>query len=149
MRATRTSLLLRVRLLKPCSDLARLVHASGRCRLPRPWMGMRRATTYRGGFCVSRAGHEERGRQANSAPSRKQRAHSHGAPLPKINTLVARSRGPSGETNHIVTTSKYRQRVRSLFKLAVYYVLSPENGRTNLLFNKNTTRKPATVHQWR
>ncbi|XP_076463969.1 uncharacterized protein LOC143296091 [Babylonia areolata] len=48
---------------------------------------------------------DEKQRQANSAPSRKNRSQAQRVPLPRLNTLVAKSRGPGGDTSHIVTTN--------------------------------------------
>ncbi|XP_076463957.1 uncharacterized protein LOC143296081 [Babylonia areolata] len=56
------------------------------------------------GSSVSTVG-DEKQRQANSAPSRKNRSQAQRVPLPRLNTLVAKSRGPGGDTSHIVTTN--------------------------------------------
>ncbi|KAL8566039.1 hypothetical protein ACOMHN_062768 [Nucella lapillus] len=49
---------------------------------------------------------DENERQAISAPSRKAQSTSRKAPLPQLNTLVARSRGPAGgESGCVVTTN--------------------------------------------
>ncbi|XP_070210367.1 uncharacterized protein [Littorina saxatilis] len=55
----------------------------------------------------SRPRGEARHRHALSAPSRKHRTHSQppGGPLPQINNLMARSRGQTGDTTHVVTTN--------------------------------------------